>query len=283
MSTTNRRNFLMGSAGLAALGLGAVEAAAAPEPADGQAGDIKLGVASYSLRGFSRDVAIKAIKQLGTPYVNVKEFHLPYRDTPEDLRRGVKRFQDAGLTITGGGTISLQKDDDADIRRYFEYAKNCGMPQMIIAPTKQTMPRIERFVKEYDIRVAIHNHGPEDRHFSSPYIALEVIQGMDPRVGLCIDVGHTMRDRVDVVKSIADAGPRLLSLHMKDLAKSEDKASQVEVGKGVMPVVAIFRQLKKMNFAGYVDLEYEINEENPLPGMKESFAYMRGVLAALKA
>ena len=277
---TNRRNFLLGSAGLAGLSISGSALAAADT--DSKSYDLKLGVASYSLRGFSRDVAIRMIKQLDTPYVNVKEFHLPYRDSEEDLRRGRKRFDEAGLIITGGGTISLQKDDEADIRRYFEYARICGMPLMVVAPTRQTMPRIEKFVKEYNIRVAIHNHGPEDKHFPSPYEALEVVQNMDPRVGLCLDVGHTMRTGVDVVKSIADAGSRLLDMHLKDLRGPKEKGSQCEVGKGAMPVVAIFQQLKKMKFAGNVALEYEINEDAPLAGMKESFAYMRGVLDGLK-
>lgn len=244
--------------------------------------DLKLGVASYSLRKFSRAQAIQMIKELGTPYVNIKEFHLLYKSTPEELRAGRKEFEDAGLIITGGGTISLQKDDDADIRFYFEYAKTCGMPLMVIAPTKKTMPRIEKFVKEYNIKVAVHNHGPEDKHFPSPYDVLEVVQNMDPRVGLCIDVGHTMRTGVDVVKSIADAGSRLLDMHVKDLRRPTDKDSQCEVGKGAMPVVAIFQQLKKMKFAGNVALEYEINAESPLVGMQESFAYMRGVLDGLR-
>jgi len=275
----NRRNLLLGSAGLAGLAL--AKLGARPD-APQKSYDLKLGVASYSLRKFSRTQAIQMIKELGTPYVNIKEFHLPYKGTPEELRAGRKEFEDAGLIITGGGTISLQKDDDDDIRFYFEYAKACNMPLMVIAPTKKTMPRIEKFAKQYNIKVAIHNHGPEDKHFPSPYDALESVHNMDPRVGLCIDVGHTMRTGADAVKSIVDAGDRLLDMHVKDLRRSADKESQVEVGKGVMPVVAIFKQLKKMKFAGNVALEYEINAESPLVGMKESFSYMRGVLDGLK-
>ncbi len=279
---TSRRNFLLGSAGLAGL---AASGAAAPQASDAppKTYDLKLGVASYSLRKFPRAQAIQMIKDLGTRYVNIKETHLLYKSTPEEMRAGRKEFEDAGLVITGGGTISLTKDDDADVRIYFDYAKAAGMPLMVIAPTKQTMPRIEKFVKEYNIKVAIHNHGPEDKHFPSPYDALEVVHNMDPRVGLCIDVGHTMRTGVDVVKSVADAGSRLLDLHVKDLRDPKGKDSQCEVGKGAMPIAALFRQLKKMKFSGNVALEYEINDTAPLVGMKESFSYMRGVLDALKS
>lgn len=273
-----RRGFLGGAITAAGLAGGAV----ASPPAEG-AEDVKLGVASYSLREFQRGLAIRMIKQLNVPYVNVKEVHLPYRSSPEELQRGARDFERAGIKIVGGGAIYLQKDDDDDIRKYFEYAKTCGMPLMVIGPTLQTLPRIEKFVKEYDIRVAIHNHGPEDKHFPSPQVALKAVQGMDPRVGLCIDVGHTTRTGVGAVESIQEAGSRLLDMHIKDLRNLMDKNSQVPVGEGVMPVVEIFKTLKKMNYQGYVNLEYEIDGDNPLPGMAKSFAYMRGVLAGLKA
>jgi sugar phosphate isomerase/epimerase len=274
----NRRGFL---AGLASLGLGTPHFFAITNNTSSQ--DIKLGVASYSLRKLGRAQAIAAIQQLKTPYVNIKEFHLAYRSTPEELAAGRKEFEAAGLQIVGGGTVSLQIDTDEDVRKYFEYAKRCGMPLMVIAPTQQTMPRIERFVKEYDIKVAIHNHGPEDKYFPAPQDALKVVKNMDPRVGLCIDVGHTARTGVDVVKSITQAGSRLLDMHIKDLRSLTDEDSQCRVGEGAVPIAGIFRQLKKMNYRGAVNLEYEIDADNPLPGMVQSFAYMRGVLAGLQA
>ena len=245
--------------------------------------EIKLGVASYSLREFDRPAAIAMIQEIGTPYVNIKSFHLPYESTPDEVAAARREFQQAGLTIVGGGTITLKKDDDDDIRRYFEYAKSAGMPLMVIAPTPETLPRIEKFVIEYDIKVAIHNHGPEDPYFPAPSDALKIIKDMDPRVGLCVDVGHTVRTGTDVVRAIAEAGDRVLDIHMKDLADLMDKDSQVTVGAGAMPIAAIFTQLKKMKYDGYVNLEYEIHPDAPLPGMKESFAYLRGVLDGLKS
>jgi sugar phosphate isomerase/epimerase len=242
----------------------------------------KLGVASYSLRQFSRSLAIKMVKQLGTPYINIKEFHLPYRSTAEELARGRAEFEKAGLKITGGGTISLQKNDEADVRSYFEYAKAAGMPLFVAAPTAATLPLVEKMAIKYDIKVAIHNHGPEDKHFPTPQSALKLIRNMDPRMGLCIDIGHTTRTGVDVVEAIAEAGPRLLDMHVKDLRDLMNKDSQCVVGEGAMPIVAIFKQLKKMNFTGGVMLEYEIDADDPLVGMQRSFSYMRGVLAGLR-
>lgn len=245
--------------------------------------EIKLGVASYSLRKFDRPEAIAMIKEIGTPYVNIKSFHLPYESTLDEVAAARREFQQAGLTIVGGGTITLKKDDDDDMRRYFEYAKRAGMPLMVIAPTPKTLPRIEKFVKEYDIKVAIHNHGPEDKYFPAPSDALKIIKDMDPRVGLCVDVGHTSRTGTDVVAALAEAGDRVLDIHIKDLRDLMDKDSQVTVGAGALPIAAIFKQLKKMKYDGYVNLEYEIHPDAPLPGMKESFAYMRGVLDGLKS
>ena len=274
----NRRRFI--TAAGAFLSLSGKAGFSAPNST--HSSDIKLGVASYSLRKLSRAQAIAALKELKTPYLNIKEFHLLYTSTPAELEAGRKEFESAGLQIAGGGTISLKEDSDSDIRKYFEYAKWSGMPLMVIAPTQQTMPRIERFVKEYNIKAAIHNHGPEDKFFPAPQDALKVVKTMDPRVGLCIDVGHTARTGVDVVQSIAEAGPRLLDMHIKDLRSLSDKDSQCRVGEGAMPVVAIFKQLKKMKYQGMVNLEYEIDAENPVPGMIQSFAYIRGVLDGLR-
>jgi len=277
----HRRRFLqMGALGTAALGMPRLGMAAPPSPPAVETG-VRLGVASYSLRNLSRENAIAAIQALGSPYVNIKSFHLPYETTAEERAAGRQAFEAAGLQIVGGGTITLQKDDDEDIRTYFEYAKACGMPLMVIAPTPTTLPRIERFVKDYNIKVAVHNHGPEDNYFPGPRDVLPVIKDMDPRVGLCVDVGHTARTGVDVVEAIAEAGDRVLDMHMKDLRDLSVKESQCIVGEGAMPIAAIFQQLIAMNYAGYVNLEYEIDADNPLPGMQRSFAYMRGVLAGM--
>ena len=282
-SKTSRRSFI----GAAAAG----SAAIALSPRMGFASStfyrpntpFRLGVASYSLRKFDRKETINMTKALNTEYINIKSFHLPHEYSPSELKAGRKEIEAAGLTIVGGGTISMKKDSDEAIRPLFEYARNCGMPLMVIAPTPKVMPRVERFVKEYDIMVAIHNHGPEDDYFPGPSDGLAVIKDMDPRVGLCIDVGHTARTGVDVVESIAQAGDRVLDMHMKDLRNLSRKDSQCAVGEGAMPVADIFRQLTKMNYSGYVNLEYEIYANDPLPGMKQSFAYMRGVLDGLTA
>jgi sugar phosphate isomerase/epimerase len=221
------------------------------------------------------------VRELGTPYINIKSHHLEYDLTPAELAAGRREFEAAGLQIVGGGTITFAEDTDAEVRKYFEYARHSGMPLIVATCNPRILPRVERFAREYDIRVAIHNHGPEDRFYPSPYDVLGYIGEMDPRMGVCNDIGHTVRAGVDVVESVVDAGPRLFDLHLKDLRDFTDRESQVAVGEGKIPIAEIFAALIRMDFQGYANLEYEINPHDPFPGMRQSFAHMRGILAGL--
>jgi sugar phosphate isomerase/epimerase len=274
----NRRNLIQ------SLALGAVASRLAPaQQYHIRGANFKLGVASYSFRKFPREKAIQMTKELGTPYLNVKDFHLALDSTPEQIDAAKKEFDEAGIILVGCGNVSFQKDDEADIRHKFEYAKRAGFPLIVCAPTHVTLPKLEKFVREYNIKIAVHNHGPEDKHFPTPQSVLAVVKNMDPRCGLCIDIGHTSRTGVDLVESIAEAGPRLLDMHAKDLADPKVKESQVPVGDGKLPIPQIFLQLIKMKYSGCVNLEYEVQADNPLPGMQKSFSYMRGVLAGIEA
>ena len=240
----------------------------------------KIGVASYSLRKFKRGDAIAMIQRLGVRYVSIKSFHLPYESSPDEIRAGREEFAKAGLTVLSGGNTPFDKADRDDIRRKFEYAKLAGIPMLVSAPTQETLPMLEPFVKEYDIRVAVHNHGPEDKHFPTPQSVLAVVKNMDPRMGLCIDVGHTMRAGADPVESAREAGPRLFDMHIKDL-KQQSSDDQCAVGDGIVPVTAIFKQLHRMGYTGGVMLEYEADEDAPFAPMMKSIGYERGVLAGL--
>lgn len=269
-----RRSFLGGTAGLLAV-------PASSTPITDPPNLFKLGVATYSLRKFARAEAIRMIQELKTPYVSVKEYHLRYASTPEELEQGRKEFEAAGLKIMSGGNISLQKDDPDDLRRYFEYARRCGMPLIVCAPTHQTLPKIEKLVQEYNISIAIHNHGNTDKHFPTPQSVLAAVKDLDRRCGLCMDLGHSAETGIDLIEALDQAGARLLDVHVKDTNNLQREADQAVVGEGLLPIVAVFRKLKAMNYRGCVNLEYEIQAENPLPGMAKSMAYMRGVRDAL--
>jgi sugar phosphate isomerase/epimerase len=263
---------------------------------------IRLGIASYTFRNFdSQHLLIDFMKQLKTPLLNLKSAHLPMTSAdmvvtppktppqpvhpimiPLDLVAAqAAAYRAAGFILTAAGNITFALDDDADIRPKFEYLKAAGIPIAVCAPTHENLPRLEKFVKEYNIKLAIHNHGPEDKNFPSPFDVLSAVKNLDPRIGLCIDLGHAMRAGADVVAAIYAAGPRLYDLHIKDLADATAKESQVAVGEGIMPIRAIFQALIDIKYPGNVDLEYEIHGDDPMPGVVESFAHMRGVLAGM--
>ena len=280
----SRRTFIRSSA-LAAAAC-AVPAAAityGPEPqSPATALPIRLGLASYTFRNFTRAQLIAFMKQLNVFDLNAKDAkdHLPM--DPQQESAALADYAAAGIKLHAAGAIYFTKDEDADIRGKFEYCKRAGIGTIVAGdPAPETLPHIEKFVKEYDIRIAIHNHGPEDKLWHSPLDVLKAVKNMDPRIGCCIDVGHTVRAGTDVVQAIREAGPRLLNIHMKDLANFQDKESQVAVGDGAMPVKKMFEALIAIKYAGFVDLEYEVHEDDPMPGVIASFAYMRGVLAGM--
>jgi sugar phosphate isomerase/epimerase len=285
-SGLSRRDFVRSGALIAAAGGApkAVFSLAQERPSNDDASPIRLGLASYTFRNFSRAQLIAFMKQLNLSQLNAKDVkdHLPM-DAHEEAA-ALADYDAAGIKLHAAGTIYFPKDEDADIRSKFEYCKRAGIGVIVAGdPAVETLPRIEKFVKEYDIRIAIHNHGPEDKLWHSPLDVLKAVKSMnlDPRIGCCIDVGHTVRAGTDVVQAIHEAGPRLFNVHMKDLTSFSDKESQVPVGDGIMPVRKMFEALIAIRYTGFVDLEYEIHADDPMPGVIASFAYMRGVLAGM--
>src|SRR6266404_3817091 len=283
-NTLSRRDFARSGA-IAAAGLAAAPGdvfALTQQHVPAADSPIRFGVASYTFRNFTRAQMIAFLKQLNVLALNAKDVkdHLP--TDPQQEAAALADYAAAGVKLHAAGTIYFPKDEDADIRSKFEYCKRADIPVIVAGdPAPETLPRIEKFVKEYDIRFAIHNHGPEDKLWHSPQDVLKAVKSMDPRMGCCIDVGHTARAGADVVQSIREAGPRLFNVHMKDLTSFQSKESQVPVGEGIMPVKKIFEALIAMRYQGFVDLEYEIHPDDPMPGVISSFAYMRGVLAGL--
>jgi sugar phosphate isomerase/epimerase len=249
---------------------------------------IRLGMTSYTFRKLKRTELIAALKSLHLSTVNCKDAldHMPQfvaKTTDIDydgIKAAVADYIAADIKVTAVGTVYFRNPDE--FRKNFEYAKAAGVKVMVAGdPTPADLPAIEKLVKEFDIRFALHNHGPEDKLWPSPLTVLEAVKNMDPRMGCCIDVGHTMRAGTDVVDAIKKVGPRLFDVHMKDLAKADSKESQVAVGAGIMPVREIFQTLINIKYPGSVDLEYEIFPDNPMPGVIESISYMRGVISGM--
>jgi sugar phosphate isomerase/epimerase len=287
----SRRNFMQSSALAAACaasgavsGVGAALVSAAPAqaeaiPAAGKPSPVRLGVASYTFRNFTRAQLLGFMKQLNLTDLNCKDVkdHLPMDPALEAA--ALADYAAAGIKLHAAGTISFLKDDDDDIRSKFEYCKRAGINVIVAGdPAPTTLPRIEKFVREYDIRLAIHNHGPEDKIYHSPFDVLKIVKDMDPRIGCCIDIGHAARAGANLVEAIHAVGPRLYDMHVKDLTNFTSRESQVPVGEGILPFREMFEALIKIDYKGFVDLEYEIHGDDPMPGVIESFAFMRGVL-----
>lgn len=238
---------------------------------------VRLGVTSYTFRKFTPDQVIGFMHELKTPYLSVKEMHLPMQPLSEVPARA-EHYRRAGIKLTGAGVIYFKEDTDAAIQPVFEYLKAAGLKNFTGGPTHETLERVASFCKKYDVTMGIHNHGPEDKQFPSPADVGKAIARLDRHVGWCIDLGHTLRTDTDPVEAIRMAGKRLYGVHMKDLADPHKKESQVAVGEGVMPVEKIFAALIQIGYPGVVDLEYEIKADDPMPGVQKSFAYMRATL-----
>jgi Sugar phosphate isomerases/epimerases len=242
---------------------------------------LKVGVATYSLRTLPTDAAIKAAQRVGVRYVSIKDVHLSLKTNPEERRAVTQRFRDAGLTPLSCGTITLQ-NNEGNPRDAFQYAKDAGIPTIVCSPHPDSMPILDRLVKEFDIRIAIHNHGPEDKRFASPYDAWKVVEKFDRRLGLCIDVGHTARAGVDPAEAIRRCRERLYDVHLKDIVRREARTPVCEVGRGALDIPGILRALLEIGFAHHVGFEYEKDANDPLPGLAESVGYVRGVLKTMR-
>ena len=243
---------------------------------------LKVGVASYTLRKMPLDAAIKAIQRVGLRYVSIKDFHLPMKTTAEERRAVIQKFKDAGITPLSCGNVTMQ-NDEANIRAAFEYARDAGLPTIVCSPHPDSMPILDRMVKEFDIKLAIHNHGPEDKRFPSPYDAWKAAEKYDSRIGLCIDVGHTARAKVDPAEAIIKCRARLYDLHLKDINSTAPDGKTVEIGRGVLDLKPILQSLLKIKYPYLVSFEYEKDENDPLPGLSESVGYTKALLAGMRS
>jgi len=238
-----------------------------------------LGMASYTLRLFPVDQAIEMTKRLGLTRICFKDFHLKLDATPEQIAETVAKVRTAGLELYAGGVIYMKSE--AEVDRAFAYAKAAGLKMIIGVPTYELLPYTNRKVQEYDIPVAIHNHGPDNPLFPTPQSAYERIASLDRRLGLCMDAGHTQRSGIDPADSAEKYIDRLFDVHIKDTSAATAQGRTVEIGRGVIDIPKLLKTLKRLNFKGTLALEYEKDEKDPLPGSAESIGYLRGVIAAM--
>lgn len=274
----SRRSFLqVGAAGLAALGTTGNLQATVAEGKKSKA--LTLGMASYTFRKFPLEQALAMTRKTGVEKIAFKSMHLPLDSSPEQIAQVIQKTKAAGLDPYGCGVVYM--NTEAEVQQAFDYAKAAGMKIIVGVPKHELLDATEARVKQYDIRVAIHNHGPSDKLYPTPESVYEKIKGRDPRMGLCIDVGHTQRSGIEPAKAVKDFANRLFDVHIKDVSAATAQGSTVEIGRGVIDIPALLTALIGIKYNGVVALEYEKDDNEPLPGSAESIGYLRGVLSVL--
>jgi len=290
MRKISRRAFIGGSIGVAAGPLfaaaplfgarrtGPRRRAGSPAPSPAPARHFELGLASYTFREFDLDPMLTMAGRLGLGRIALKDVHLPL-DSPEAaVRATAAKVKAAGLVLYGCGVVYLTSE--AEVDRAFAYARAGGMEVIIGVPGHELLGRVERRVRETGIKLAVHNHGPGDLLYPTPRAILDRVRGLDPRVGICLDVGHCQRSGIDPSEAAAECGARLLDVHLKDVTAPTKDGTAVEAGRGVIDLARFLRTLAAMEYRGTAAFEYEKDGKDPLPGLAESVGYVRGLLAA---
>ena len=284
VTALNRRQFfrtsLLGSAALAAAASLPDSACAGPTKTPREPyGSLKVGLASYTLHSFDLDRAIDMSKLVALKYICLKDVHLPLKSTLEDCQVARQKLAAAGIQLVGGGVLYMKTE--TEVQNTFAYAKRAGLPTMVCSPQPELLDLVEKLAKEADMVIAIHNHGPTDQTYPSPRDVFRLVKDRDARMGICMDVGHTVRIGEDPVEVIRDCASRLYDFHIKDVTAATPQGKPTELGKGVIDLVAVLKALLAMKYSHFVNLEYEANASDPLPGMLECYGYLRGILAVL--
>jgi sugar phosphate isomerase/epimerase len=278
MDTKTRRNFLKVSA--------LTTAAAFTSPIVSKGKNLpttkpamKLGLASYSFRKFSREEAIRMAHRAGLEYMCLKSMHLPLDSSVATLKEAQQNVENGGMKLISGGVIYMTSN--AEVDQAFEYAKNAGMSMIIGVPEHELLEYTNEKIKEYDIRVAIHNHGPGDKRYPTPQSVYDKIKDLDDRFGICLDVGHTIRVGDDPVRAFKAYSGKVFDIHIKDVDKAQADGEEVEMGRGVINIPAFLKVLVEKNYQGILSFEYEKDADDPLPGLCECVGYVNGCLAMM--
>ncbi|SFC20899.1 Sugar phosphate isomerase/epimerase [Parapedobacter composti] len=236
----------------------------------------QLGIAGYSFVKFGLDESLAMMKRMGVRYLCIKDFHLPFKSTPAEITAFHEKLAASGVTGYAVGPIYMTKSR-ADIDNAFEYAKRVGVKLIVGIPNKDDLAYISDKTKAYDIRYAIHNHGPEDKLYPNATSIYELVKGLDPRMGLCFDMGHNMRDGQDPIKDLERYHKRIFDIHLKNVTAAAREGKTCELGRGVIDIPKFVKMLRKVGYDGKCSLEFEKDMSDPLAGLAESAGYFKGV------
>jgi inosose dehydratase len=275
-ASLSRRRFLASSAVALAAGKLAGSSALAQEAYGG----FPIGVQSYSLRKFKLPEAIRHLQGMGVRYIEFAGTHLAPTASEAEIAEALKMLESAGLKVSAHGVNRFTKEHD-DNRKIFEFAKRIGARTITADPNPDSFDSLDKLVAEYDIRIAIHNHGPTHR-YNKVESVVSAIKGHDKRIGACVDCGHYLRSGEDPVKCVLTLADRVYGVHMKDEAEmNTPKSANVVIGKGHLDLVGLFKALRQVKFPqdGALSLEYEANPDNPIDDMKACLAAAKEAIA----
>jgi len=271
----SRRNFLK-LAGTGFLAAGASSLLAAPVSTK-PVNTFSLGMAGYTFKEFTVEQTIGMMKRIGVTNLSLKDFHMPMNSTNDQINEVIKKFKSAGINVYTVGVVYMKTTQSVD--QAFEYAKMAGVKMIVGAPDYELLPYIDKKVKSYDFKLAIHNHGPDNPLYPNPADIWDHIKNLDARIGICIDIGHTIRDGKDPSEDLMNYQSRIFDMHIKDVDKASKEGITVEMGRGIIDIPKVVATLRKIKYSGNCSLEFEKDMKDPLAGIAESIGYFRGVMA----
>ena len=241
---------------------------------------ISLAIAGYSFARIKLDQSLAMMQRVGVKYLGVKDFHLPLNSTKEVIDQTLEKMKSFGVEPYGVGPIYMKSEEA--VAQAFAYAKLVGVKLIIGVPDVQFLPYADKKVKEYDFRLAIHNHGPDLPIYPSAEDIWKEIRDLDPRIGFCLDIAHTVRLGLDPIETYTKYRDRIYDFHIWDVDKPEKAGWCVEAGRGIIDFPKFFKTLHKYKYTGTCSLEYGKDMADPLAGIAESIGYFKGVIAGLK-
>ncbi|AUD01035.1 sugar phosphate isomerase/epimerase family protein [Spirosoma pollinicola] len=281
---TSRRSFLKNTSGcmaLASISPGIAQAGA-PETRGSATDDLfKLGMAGFSFVNFKLDQALEMMKKTDVHYLCIKDFHLPYASTADEIKAFHEKLKQSGVTGYAVGPIYMKTKQDID--NGFDYAKRVGVNLIVGIPNLEDLPYIDTKVKEYNMRYAIHNHGPDIKLFPSATSVYTAVKDLDARIGLCFDMGHDKRYGDDPIADLEKYAKRIFDIHLKNVTAASKEGTTCELGRGVIDIPAFVAMLRKVKYDGSCSLEYEKDMKDPLAGIAESVGYFKGVCDASRS
>jgi sugar phosphate isomerase/epimerase len=236
-----------------------------------------IGMAGYTFARFNAEKSIEMIKRIGVNYLSLKEFHMPLNSTQEKINEVMGRFREAGINVYTLGVIYMRTPESVD--QAFSYAQMAGVKMIVGAPNYELLPQVEKKVKETGISVAIHNHGPDNPLYPNATDIWNNVKGLDKRIGICIDIGHTTRDGEDPSVDIERYSERIYDVHIKDVDRPDKQGKTIEMGRGIIDIPKVVATLRKIKYSGMCSLEFEKDMNDPLAGIAESIGYFKGVMA----